>query len=481
MKFLEALFDLVFEILEHSIKAVTRGIEWLIGQKPQSLYSAKFISPKKLLSKRNKGFCLTGTLNLSLELSFRNCLTIGGTGTGKSSTILLPSLYSMQGSFVVHDISGELYEKSARYLELKGYTLKVLNFSSLTSDGFNPLSRANTTSEINKAASLLIRTTLGHTTSDPFWNLQATTLLGLIIHLVKTQKKKYQNFAGVRYFLSVLRINPDEMESYIKRLPKQQLQTEYQAFLSLEEKVKAGVVATCLSALQIFTDETVARVTAFDSIDFSSLRKKPTAIFIQNPVADQSYYTAISSLFLEQLFAELLQQLPKKQDQSVFALIDEAASLYLPSLATAVANVRKYRTGLLLALQDFNQLIHVYGKEQAETIKANCFAKLYFTGQSYQTAAELEHMLGQQVYTDERGLEYIRPLITKDELRTLDTRRALLVCGNHQPMVTRLIPYYQQAWFLKLSKLKPRRRTKLAPAFSLPEIYHLPTLPKTKP
>lgn len=470
-------------LIEAFFNALVDGLIWLFDQlinlilpKPPPVYPAKFEKSTKLLKTRHYGFNLTGKRQLSLSESFRNALVIGATGTGKTSTILLPSLYSMVGSFVVHDPSGELYQKSAGYLKTKGYNIKVLNFSDIASAGFNPIKRAVTSADMNKVASLLIRTSLG--SADQFWNQQAITLLSILIHLVKTQDPLYQNLAGVRYFLTVLRVNPDELNKYVKRIPHNHIYLEYQAFLNLEEKVKAGVVATCLSALQLMLDSTVARVTAFDSLNFEAIRKTKTAIFISNPVSEQKYYSTITSIFIEQLLGHLMFKLPGKADLPVFLLIDEASSLYLPGLSITIANVRKYKTGILLALQDFNQLIHVYGKEQAETIKANCYAKVYFTGQPLNTAIELEQSLGLAPRSD-----VVRPLITRDELRTMPLNQALLLIGNHQPMKVKLKPYYKNYQFKKLSQLPALRKMNEVPPLSLPKLnlpvsYDQPILPK---
>ena len=113
-------------------------------------------------------------------------------------------------------------------------------------------------------------------------------------------------------------------------------------------------------------------------------------MYIQNSVADQKYYACLTSIFFEQFFSFLFGRFPKDIEQDIFLLIDEASSLNLPTLPLAVANVRKHRSGIMLLVQDFNQLIHNYGKYEADGIKANCFAKMYFTGQSLETATELE-------------------------------------------------------------------------------------------
>jgi len=468
MEILKDFLVFLIDIAKGLVRVILQIIAWLIP--PQSkIYTAEFVSPKQLLKSNHHGFNLTGNRQLTLANSFRNALIIGGTGTGKSSVVLLPSLFTMSGSFVIHDPSGELYQKSAGYLEAKGYVISILNFSELSSDGYNPIKRAFTSADINKVATLLIRTAL-KSNDDPFWNQQAITLMSIIIHLVKTQDGLYQNLAGVRYFLTILRVNPQELETYLKRIPHHEIYLEYQAFLNLDEKVKAGVVATVLAALQLLIDSTVARVTAHDSISFEDLRTKPMAIFIQNPISDQGYYTTITSIFIEQLLQHLLYKLPKPKDLPVHFLIDEASSLYVPSLSIAVANVRKYRTSILLVLQNFSQLVSTYGKEAAQTIKANCFTKLYFTGQSLQTAMELEQSLGLAPREDKDGNVAIRPLVPKEELRTMPANRALLICGNSQPMIIKLKPYYQTMQFLKYSIIAPPRPKGPPPIIQLPNL-----------
>src|SRR4030095_6568799 len=131
-------------------------------------------------------------------------------------------------------------------------------------------------------------------------------------------------------------------------------------------------------SFKIFSDETVARVTSFDSINMESFRKKPVALFIQNSVAEQRYFSVLTSLFFEQFFSYLMSGFPSEKDQDVFLLIDESSSLNLPTLPLAVANVRKHRAGIMLLAQDFAQIVHHYGRYDADAIKSNCFAQMYF-------------------------------------------------------------------------------------------------------
>jgi len=453
MEIITHIFTTLFAILDGILKFITEGIESAFSSNNKE-YKADFASAGILLSRFNYGFCLTGSKSLSRKDSYQNTLVIGGTGVGKTSVVLVPSIFKMRGSFVIHDPSGELYNKSAGYLQQKGYQIKVLNFINPDkSSGYNPLIRIHTTSDVQKVASMLVETALGGKAKDPFWNIQAISLLSMLITILKTQGEEYQNLYNVRQLLNRLGGDPQSVDALFSEFSDEILFAEYKSFLSYDDKVISGITATCKASLQIFNDEAVAKVTSFDNIDFQEFRNTPTALYIQNSVADQKYYSVLTSIFFEQFFSFLLGRFPTQTEQDIFLLIDEASSLNLPTLPLAVANVRKHRSGIMLLVQDFNQLIHHYGKSDADGIKANSFAKMYFTGQSLETATDLERTLGKYEYKDKEGHKVIRSLMTSDEVRMMNIKRALLICGHHPPIKARLRPYYKNSKFRNYSNI----------------------------
>lgn len=441
---LERLFQLLYKGTENAFHFLLSHYFSLPESHPFQAYSAKFISPKEVLRKKHQGFCLDGKKQLDRKASFRNALIVGGTGVGKSSVVLIPSLLHMEGSFVIHDPSGELYAACAKDLKRRGYSVLVLDFSNpKTSIPYNPIRYARTTADANKLASLLIRHTLGDSKGDPFWNLQAANLLSLVIRMIRFEPEKRQHFREVRHMVQRLSVYPDRFLRKLAQLSDLSLRREFEAFLQYDDKVKAGVVATVLSSLHLFQDETINKITEGNSMRLETIRHQKTALFIQSPLADQNYYIPLTSLFFEQLFSSLMRWLPKKYEEDVFCLMDEAGVLHIPSLANVITNVRKYQVGVLLAIQDEEQLVHQYGKEQARTIVSNCFSKVFFTGQSLASAIRIEELAGSFINVDETGHVLIRPLITRDEIRTLPANRAILLAGNHHPMLMTLKPYYQ--------------------------------------
>ena len=463
MSIIENLFMLIINTLEAIIKYIFEFLEVAISGIPRKKgsYNAEFASSGILLSRRATGFCLTGRRNLSVKNSYQNALIIGGTGVGKSSIVLLPSLYTMQSSFIVHDPSGELYAKSSGHLSQRGFDVRVLNFANPEiSIRYNPLSRAKSSSDVQKIASMLVDNAFGGKGKDPFWNTQAVSLLSMIFSILKSQEPEFQNLFNARQLLNQLGGNPKGVDSLFSRHADEILFAEYKSFLAYDEKVINGIIATCKAALQKFSDDYIARVTSDDTLDFSTFRKRPVALFIQNSIADQKYYSVLTSIYFEQFFSYVLGRFPQENELDIFLLIDETGSLSLPTLPLAVANVRKHRSGIMLLIQDFNQLIHNYGQFDANAIKANCFAKLFFTGQSLETTKELEQILGKFEYEDKEGKKIIRSLMTNDEIRTMKTSTALLVCGHHKPIMTRIKPYYKISKLRAYSEFKtPEKRT----------------------
>ena len=58
-----------------------------------------------------------------------NVLVIGGAGSGKTKSVIIPNLLQMTGSYVVHDPGGELYYQVGDVLREYGYDVKVFDSS----------------------------------------------------------------------------------------------------------------------------------------------------------------------------------------------------------------------------------------------------------------------------------------------------------------------------------------------------------------
>ena len=476
MNVLIKTIEVFLTVIEAVLRFLLGIAESIVASSDDKKYKASFASSWSLLSPWNYGFNLTGNKKLSVKNSFQNALIVASTGMGKTTVVLLPSLFSMQGSYIIHDPSGEVFLKSSGYLKSKNQEIKILSFNNpQISCGYNPLARANSNSDVQKIASMLVENSLGgHGKSgDPFWTNMAVSLLTMLIMILKTQEKEYQNLFNVRHLLNQMGGNPEVVDNLFSQYADTVLFAEYKSFIAYDEKVISGTIASCKAALNIFNDPAVAKVTSFDNLNMDEFRTKPTALYIQNSVADQKYYSVLTSIFFEQFFGYVMSRFPQKEEQHIFFLIDEASSLRLPTLQLALSNIRKNSSGILLIVQDFNQIINAYGKHEADAIRANCFAKMYFSGASLETAKELEQILGKYEYKDKENSKVVRPLMTNDEIRTMKANQALLICGHHQPIKAKLTPYYKNLKYKNYPLIPPPVLLS-----SVPETLPILNLPK---
>jgi type IV secretory pathway TraG/TraD family ATPase VirD4 len=209
------------------------------------------------------------------------------------------------------------------------------------------------------------------------------------------------------------------------------------------------------ASLRIFTDDEVARVSSFDSVSFSELRKTPTVLYIHNSVGDQRYFSTLNAIFFEQLYSFLLSELPHKEALDVFFVLEEASSLYIPLLPLALANLRKYRSGTIVCTQSPSQLKTLYGND-FQNIVTNCQTKIYLAGQTDPDVLHhLETLGGKYVSTDKKGIDRITHLISADEIRLLEKNRSLIVSSNNPLIKGRVSPYYESAKYRSYASIPP--------------------------
>jgi type IV secretion system protein VirD4 len=115
-------------------------------------------------------------------------LLVGGTGSGKGVSIIIPNLLSyLRGSLVCFDTKGDLYETTHRRRAQMGHRIVRLAPFNGGSDGFNPLDTIPRDSPLlvdsarAMAEALVARQ---GTESDPHWNDKAVQVITALIVLV---------------------------------------------------------------------------------------------------------------------------------------------------------------------------------------------------------------------------------------------------------------------------------------------------------
>lgn len=449
--------NILISILGFFWNVFTDGILALVDRTDRKAFQAEFGKETDIANRFNKGLLISKHRKLTRRKSFENVLLAGPTGSGKTTRLLLKNLYTLKKcSIVVNDPSKELYQLASGYLS-QFFDIKTLNFSDSTvSCGYNILSRIKKPNDINKIAHLLVASTIDKNSSDPFWSLQTKALLQIFIRLVLHQPKEYQNMANVLYILHNFAASPKKVDAWIVTTQDEKLILDYKSMVATPEKTLLNIVASAKASLQLFEDNEIAKVTSHDSIDFDSLREKPTILFLHNSIAEQKYISILNSIFFEQLYGFILQKLPEKKELDLFIILEEASSLYIPVLPIAIANTRKHRVGNLLCVQSKQQLSTFY-KDDAENIVSNCVTKIFLPGiTSMETLRDIETLSGKAIHKDKQGTERVKQLVTIDEIRQLPENRTLILSGNFPIIKGRTSPYYRSYFkYRKYSHLSP--------------------------
>ena len=450
------------------MEIIIRILQFIIGLLSDFVYAcieafssqkganAQFGRISRIASRFNKGFVISSTKKLSRLMSYRNLLISSPTGGGKTTKLLLPALLSLDNcSIICNDNSGELAMLSSGY---KGKNMNVKVFDPSNSEqscGYNILSRVKDQHDAMRIAHLIVATTLDKGQSDPFWSLSVKTMLQIFIRLVLHQEEQFRNMANVLHLVHVFSAHPAKIDKLIAATKDEQLALSYSSFIATPERTLMNVVASCKAALQLFESPQVAKVTSYDSIDFSHFRKQKTLLYLRIRLGDAKLLSCLVSIFFEQLYTYMLDKLPQKDDLDCFCLIDEASSLFIPVLANACSNGRKFHCGTILVVQAKKQLQTFY-RDEAETICANCATHIHLGGQtSLDELRELEALSGKCTYVDKNGKEKSKSLVTVDEIRQLPDNRSLILCSNFPLIMGRVTPYWRNLNYKRYTKIPP--------------------------
>lgn len=433
----------------------------IFGNKETHTYNAEFGNAGQFLSRFNHGFMVTGNKAITKKQSYTNCALFGPTGSGKTSTVILGTVISLArglSSIIINDVSREVFEKLSGFLASLNYLILWVDFSnsSYHSESFNPLSTCNSIPDINKTALLTYRNASGETTGDKFWEQSSISLISLFMrYLIFHTEPEFHTMQNVLRLIEKFAVDGPAVDRLMARTGDEELLSAYKATVVVGDKTLQSIIASARSVLSLWCDTEICRTTATNTIDFNLLRKgdQPVAIFVCNPLKDLQYYKPISALFFQSLFNYVLSEIPGKNDRSVFFIMEEFATMKFPNLSTTVSNIRKYKSGMLLCMQDEMALTAQYGQAEAHQIKTNCGCQVYLKGQPLHTCKELSQILGKYSYTDDKEIERSRELLTPDEIRMSDD--AIILINNQAPLKCKPIPVYKNLWLRRHLTLPP--------------------------
>ena len=245
----------------------------------------------------------------------------------------------------------------------------------------------------------------------------------------------------------------------------------YKSIEIAPEKTYGSILSSLQSKLGKFDSKEIAEVTSTDTINFSDIGTKKTAVYVISSDTHTAY-----DFLLTIFFAQMIQQLYNYADENggklktpVFFILDEFANIgKIPDFDKKISTSRSRGISFSVILQNLDQLEAVYEKSY-ETIMGNCDTHVFLGSNSFKTVEYFSKALGEKTIT--RGSKSVnrdkndqrsgystsdqimgRALMTPDELRRMDNDLCIIYEKGLKPVKARKYYYFETNMAKKLAQ-----------------------------
>ena len=347
-----------------------------------------------------------------LDAEDTHCLIIGTTRSGKSRRLIVPTIWQLGlagESMIISDMKGELYDFSSQFLRECGYDVVRLDFREpAKSRRWNPIDavvKALKAGDLAKASQAVWDA--AHIISyDPqlfgekFWTFaQEALIAALILYVAIEAPPNARNMRAV--YTMLVELGKDggrEIDRLFDSLPLDHpARTAFGQSRLTTDKTRAGVFSGALGQIRLWSDISIAWLTAEQDHDLAQAGSRPTAIYLVIP-DERSTYDMLATLYVTQMYqalVDLSNMSPgRKLPVRVNFLLDEFGNLppfpdFCKKLTTSAGrNIR-----FTLAVQGIDQIEKLYLKD-ARTISGNCWTWVYLLTSDKMTAEVIAEKIG---------------------------------------------------------------------------------------
>jgi hypothetical protein len=347
----------------------------------------------------------TGRLCLGGEDIARGVLTLGGPGSGKTQSVILPAIADRMlagHSLIVADPQGELTTHVLNYAAVSRHLVIVHNPTSASGPRYNLAEGIDNVSDARSISDVLVPTAIG---DNRFWTDSAAALLAACLIRFDTLGAIYSAMRDVKTLAKSLTSSADDAAL---------LANSFAASVGTDGKVAANIIATLGTALTGWASVDVRANTAVSDFDAALLVRQPTVVVLTCPGRMRAVYASYLGATLRKLMLDLDtigEQNGGPLPVPVGIILDEFPTLgKLDSLVTDVNLVRKRRISILIGAQTKGQFEMIYGREGTQALMTGLATQIVYGGCDADTTdANMD---------DPNSSLRQRPLLTVDEVIT---------------------------------------------------------------
>lgn len=394
-------------------------------------------------------------------------LVIGQSGSGKTSALVDPQVYSLckhGESMIITDPKGEIYRRHANRLKANGYKIVVINFRNpREGNAWNPLTvpyRMYKQGKIDKAQELLEDISQNifispKNANDPFWESSSSAYFsGLGIGLFEDAKENEVSISSIEYMSTC-----GEEKNGISTFAKDYFTLKGESS-SAYKYAKATITApndTKSSILSVFTDKIknfasrpeLSEMLSYSDFNMEDIGKEKTAVFLI--VHDEkTTYHSLATIFIKQLYEVLIDVAHKNPKGELKYrtnfILDEFANMpELKDVTSMVTAARSRKIRFTFIIQNFAQLDETYGDKKAETIRSNCGNTIYLLTNELSALEEISKLCG-EVKSKEKEKTVSTPLVTVTDLQKMKRNEIIVIRMRMRPFRTTLKGAYEVDW-----------------------------------
>ena len=402
-----------------------------------------------------------------------NVLLLGVQRSGKTSTVVVPTLLSWSGSIIATSTKEELVRLTAHRRVARG---PVWVFAPLDRDwswirelGLEPATwnPIESVSDCGSAAELADHFTVdGKRGSSAHWYLSASNL---ITALAVFTRERDGDMASVLTHLS--RTAQTEYIGLCRVLADPRAGDLLLAHALTPDREAGSIASTARSCLGLWVDERICNATAASAneLDFDRLLAESGTLYLVAPAEEAERCRPLfSALIATALRIATLRarELGGVLNPRLLLALDEAANFArIPRLAGYASSGPGQGIQLLLCFHDLAQVEAGYGREEARTIWNNCRARLLLPGQAdLSTLEQFSRAIGNETriysarHRDSRNSSSSEqrlghPLVGPDDLRRLGM--AVLLYASAPPAQLELRRWDQVGEWRELVTSRP--------------------------
>ena len=412
---------------------------------------------------RHLGMSLNGRKHLRNLLQ----IVVGGSGAGKTRYVVKPNLMLANASFIATDPKGELARAVAPLLLQQGYVVKVFDLiDPAHSDSYNPFRYIRKDSDVFRLINNFIQNTTpkGASQNDPFWEKSETALdAALMLYLLHEAPPEEQTMEMMLTMIEYGSVKEDDedyqspldllFEALEEEQPNHIALRQYRIFKQAAGKTAKSILVSAAVRLAAFTLPEIQNITGEDSLELARLGERKQAVFCVIPDSNDNSLNFLVGMLYTQAFQELYYQADKVHQGPlpvpVRLMFDEFANVALPDgYARLQATMRSRNIMATIILQNISQLKALF-KDDWEGIIGNADTLVYLGGNEQSTHEYISKLLGKETIRTSsssqskgRGGSFSqstqqtgRELMTPDEVRLLDNRKAMVFIRGERPVI----------------------------------------------